>query len=65
MTNFGQRSEHDISNCKYREATWNGKYGNRSHKLGNAVTFLVVYSDLKCMLWSCVLLFMCHCHDYS
>ena len=25
----------------YREATWNGKYGDRSHKLGNAVAFLV------------------------
>ena len=30
-----------ISNRKYREATWNGKYGDRSHKLGNAVAFLV------------------------
>ena len=41
MINFGQKSEHDISNRKYREATWNGKYGDRSHKLGNAVAFLV------------------------
>ena len=30
-----------ISNRKYREATWNGKYGDRSHILGNAVAFLV------------------------
>ena len=30
-----------MSNRKYREATWNGKYGDRSHKLGNAVAFLV------------------------
>ena len=35
-----------ISNRKYREATWNGKYGDRSHKLGNAVAFLVRYTEL-------------------
>ena len=33
-----------ISNRKYREATWNGKYGDRSHKLGNAVAFLVFFT---------------------
>ena len=35
-----------ISNRKYREATWNGKYGDRSHKLGNAVAFLVCTTAL-------------------
>ena len=47
MINFGQKSEHDISNRKYREATWNGKYGDRSHKLGNAVAFLVPPSNVN------------------
>ena len=36
-----------ISNRKYREATWNGKYGDRSHKLGNAVAFLVENMIMK------------------